>query len=210
MILDVVLVRGKNMSQYTPQLPQQQPSSEETLNQPRQSQQMPPQQEYPSQQPPMYQQPPQRPPKRRKKWPWFLIAAILVIVIIVYAASPKGTATPNTSQPTQPANHPTPTSQPQSSTHNVGEVVVVDSTWTVTVNSVKTSIGDQFSTPKSGDVFIIVDVTIKNTSSSNQNVSSFLSFTFKDSTGQAYTEAITDFNKAPDGTIIPGDILRGQ
>ena len=87
---------------------------------------------------------------------------------------------------------------------------MVDSTWTVTVNSLKKSIGDQFSTPKSGAMFVIVDVTIKNTSSTQQNVSSLISFTFKDSTGQAYTESITDFSKAPDGALTPGDILRGQ
>jgi Domain of unknown function (DUF4352) len=88
--------------------------------------------------------------------------------------------------------------------------VQVGDTWVVTINSVKTNPGSDFTKPKSGNTFVIVDVTVKNISSSNQTVSSLLMFNLKDATGQQYNEAITDFTKAPDGTVTPNSLLRGQ
>src|SRR5215472_13200980 len=117
------------------------------------------------------QQPPQKPRKSRKRL-WVIIGiGALAIIMIVAVASQGGKNAPSrgNTQATQPA-----TTQQQStqSTHNVGAPVVVSDTWTVTVNSVKKSSGSEFTTPKSGNTFIVVDVTLKNTSSSNQDVSS--------------------------------------
>jgi hypothetical protein len=65
----------------------------------------------------------------------------------------------------------------------VGDQVKVGDSFVVTVNSVKTSKGDLFTKPKSGNTFLLVDVTVKNTSKQAQNVSSPLSFNLKDSEG---------------------------
>lgn len=92
----------------------------------------------------------------------------------------------------------------------VGDQVKVGSTYVVTVNSVKTSAGDDISKPKAGNTFLVVDVTLKNVSSAEQNVSSLLSFDLKDGTGQKYTETIVTGATPPDGKIEPGDQLRGQ
>ncbi len=210
-----------------PLLPQQQWQQPPSQPLPPQEQwQTPPQWQQPIyQQPPqqpIYQQPPQKPRKSRKRL-WAIIGVVVLAIIVIAAiASQGGKSTPsaNNTQATQPATtqqQPTqaataqqqPT-QPTTTSHTVGAPVVVSGTWTVTVNSIKTSAGDDITAPKSGDTFIIVDVTLKNTSSSNQNVSSLGMFNFKDSTGQQYTETITDFAKAPDGTIAPGELLRGQ
>ena len=80
----------------------------------------------------------------------------------------------------------------------------------MTVNSAKTSNRDDITQPKSGDTFVIMDVTIKNVSNQEQNISSLLQFNMKDSTGQVYTETIVDGATPPDGKIEPGDVLRGQ
>jgi Domain of unknown function (DUF4352) len=80
----------------------------------------------------------------------------------------------------------------------------------VTVNSVKTSKGDQFTKPKSGNTFLVVDVTIRNASKDEQNVSSLLSFNLKDSAGQKYTETIHSDLTPPDGKIEAGGLLKGQ
>ena len=81
----------------------------------------------------------------------------------------------------------------------------VGDTWVVTVNSVKTNTGSEFSQPKSGYTYLVVDVTLKNTSSSVQPVSSLMMFSLKDQTGQKYTETFTDFAKAtPEGKVSPG------
>lgn len=103
------------------------------------------------------------------------------------------------------------TSASSSSKHfKVGDQVKVGSTYVVTVNSVKTSQGDDVFQPKSGNTFLIVDVTLKNVSSQEQNVSSLLMFTLKDSTGQKYDETVTSNTTPPDGKVEAGDMLRGQ
>ena len=91
-----------------------------------------------------------------------------------------------------------------------GDQVKVGDTYVVTVNSVKTSQGDDVSQPKSGNTFLIVDVTLKNVSNKEQNISSLLMFTLKDATGQQYTETIVDGTTTPDGKLEAGDVLRGQ
>lgn len=176
------------------------------------------------QQPPqasMYQQPAPQPPKKKSRRNlWIGIVTIVVIIAIISIAAnghgssqPATSTTPSTSsdtqqQPTQAANQPT--SQPTTATNSIETPVVVDSTWTVTVNSVKSSQGDQIFAPKSGNTYVVVDVTIKNTSASTQHVSSLLQFKLKDSTGQEYNETVTDFSKAPDGTLPANELLRGQ
>src|SRR5260221_13757493 len=44
-----------------------------------------------------------------------------------------------------------------------------DDTWTVTVNSAKTNHGDSFIPPAAGHIFVVVDVTLKNTRPDNQS-----------------------------------------
>lgn len=92
----------------------------------------------------------------------------------------------------------------------VGDQVKVGDNFVVTVNSVKTSQGDDITQPKSGDTFLIVDVTVKNVSNQSQDISSALNFDIQDATGQKYTETIVDGETPPDGTVQPGDLLRGQ
>jgi hypothetical protein len=82
--------------------------------------------------------------------------------------------------------------------------------WSMTLNSVKTNTGDDIDQPGAGAIYLIVDVTVKNVSSSAEDISSDLSFRLEDSTGQVYDEQITDFGTPPDGTIQPNAKLRGQ
>lgn len=92
----------------------------------------------------------------------------------------------------------------------VGDQVKVGSTYIVTVNSFKTNPGDEFTKPKSGNKFVVVDLTIKNISNEEQDVSSLLQFTLKDSTGQKYDETIISGVTPPDGKLAAGDIVKGQ
>jgi DNA-binding Xre family transcriptional regulator len=94
----------------------------------------------------------------------------------------------------------------------VGQVVKVGDVWDVTVNSVKTSKGDQFSVPKSGNTYLIIDLTMKNISAQEQNVSSLVSFNLQDLAGLKYTETITTMSDIhpPDGKVEAGSPLRGQ
>ena len=100
---------------------------------------------------------------------------------------------------------------PRSAAHfKVGDQVKIGSTWLITVNSAQTNAGDAVSQPNQGNTYVVVDLTMKNLSSQEQDVSSLLQFTFKDATGQKYDEALTDIGQSPDGKVAAGDLLRGQ
>jgi Domain of unknown function (DUF4352) len=97
-----------------------------------------------------------------------------------------------------------------------GSPVVVSDTWTVTVNSAKTSQGTDFDMPKPGDTFLVVNVTVKNTTAQTQLLSSMYNFTLKDSTGQSYNEdggcgSSPDYGTPAmhEGNIAAGDQTRG-
>lgn len=93
---------------------------------------------------------------------------------------------------------------------NVGDTVKLGS-WTVKVNSVKANAGGDFTKPKSGNVFVVINVTVTNIASSTQNISSALNFKLADSTGQSYTETFTDNQKTPpDGTVATNSNATGD
>lgn len=102
------------------------------------------------------------------------------------------------------------TSAPQAKHFKVGDHVKVGS-WVVTINSVKTSAGDEFDQPKNGQ-YLILDLTFQNTDSATQTISSILQFQFQDSTGQKYDDQITSLQSVtpPDGDVQAGSQARGQ
>ncbi|HET9495630.1 MAG TPA: DUF4352 domain-containing protein [Chloroflexia bacterium] len=81
----------------------------------------------------------------------------------------------------------------------------------VTLNSVTRSSGGQFFKPDAGHEYIVLDLTYENTTDREVAVSSLLSASVKDSTGQKYTLALGGADKSsPDGSIAPGDRARGE
>lgn len=93
----------------------------------------------------------------------------------------------------------------------VGDQVKVGDTWVVTVNSAKLHGATDIDQPKAGNTYLVLDITFKNTSSQEQNLSSLLQLSLKDSTGQKYDETIVSFvSSSPDGKVAAGDLLRGQ
>lgn len=92
----------------------------------------------------------------------------------------------------------------------VGDHVKVGDTYIVTINSVKTNGGTDIDQPKSGDTYLVIDLTVKNASSQEQNLSTLLQLTLKDASGQKYDETVTTFTTPPDGKIEAGDQSRGQ
>jgi len=168
-------------------------------------------------QPGMYP-PPQPPKKKSRRGLWIVLGVIVVLLLAcggIAAALTNSAKSVATVVATQVAT--TTTAQSQSTTvptnnqhFKVGQVVKVNDTWQVTINSVKTVNGGEFSTPTAGDVYFIVDVTIKNLSGQEQNVSSALNFSLQDTTGQKYTETILIGETPPDGKIEASSLLRGQ
>ncbi len=93
-----------------------------------------------------------------------------------------------------------------------GDVVKVGDTWEITVNSVQalTQDGD-FNKPKDGQVFLAIDLTTKDVSNKEQNISSLLNFSLKGADGTKYNQTVlTSLPPAPDGKVEANDQLKGN
>ena len=187
-----------------------------TVQQPTQVPQQPVYQQQPPMYPPPTYQPPQKPPHSRKRL-WLIlgiIAAVLVIGIIGASMAASGgqqTTTPQATQvvqqtTTQPSQ-PTATQAPQVNT--IGKPVQVGDTWVVTVNSVKTNTGSEFSQPKSGNTYVVVDVTFKNISADVQHASGLMQWSLRDASGQNMQVSLM-MGSDPGGTVTAGNQIRGQ
>ncbi len=141
----------------------------------------------------------------------FFLALALVALAIPFLAcgsTASGSDTGTAVTPNATSANSTPTSAPK--TFKVGDTVKIGD-WTVKVNKVTTSKGGEFSTPKSGNIFLIVNVTATNMKSSAQSISSALNFKLADSTGQSYTETVVDNQKnPPDGTVNANSKVTGE
>jgi hypothetical protein len=138
-----------------------------------------------------------------------LIVSMAVMVLAALLILACGDSSANTGTITN-SNTPSTSGSGGSQHFKVGDQVKVGDTWIVTVNSVKTNQGNDIVQPKSGNTFLIIDITLKNVSSQEQTVSSLLQFTLQDSTGQKYDEAITGVGTTPDGKVAANSQLRGQ
>jgi hypothetical protein len=176
----------------------------------------PPQQPY---YPPMQPSPQMQPPRKRRTWLWItlgviallLFACIGTVVLVSKGASQLSSSNSGTvanTTPSAPTQAPT---QPPTQQHfKVGQTVKVGDTWQVTVNSAKTSQGSEFSTPAANHVYLVIDVTLKNISTQEQQAYS-AQFTLRDATGQQYTETFFDSSlTSPNGKVEADGLLRGQ
>lgn len=181
------------MNQYPTQQSPQNPYPQYPTQQPGQNPYPQPQQAYPMQMN-------QRPKPRRRGCLISAIVAIVVVIAIVIAVTAANGKANNSRTNTTSSNQ----------TFKVGDVVTVGTDWQVTVNSVKTSTGGDFDQPKTGDTFLEISVTMKNISAQEQDASSLIFWSLKDSTGQQYDEAVvTDAPSTPDGKVAAGDKLTG-
>lgn len=183
-------------------------------------------------------QPPQPPKKNSNVWLWIVGAVLLVFVLacggLVWAVnssnSPSTATTPSvaTSQPstssTMTTSDSTPTmsdstpttsqgnSQASSGHYKPGAVVNVDGIWMVTINSVTTHGGDDFDKLKSGDIYLVADVTMKNVSNKEQVTSTLLDWTLRDSDGIRYSiDIFASFApNSPEGKVESGMQIRGS
>jgi Domain of unknown function (DUF4352) len=140
--------------------------------------------------------------------PLFALLGVLALVIMACGGSSANTGT-NTGS--NGGSTPTTADNSGSSKHfKVGDQVKVGDTYMVTVNSFKSSSGDDIFKPKAGNVFVVIDASFKNVSAKEQTLSTLLQCNLKDSTGQKYTETFVSNATPPDGKIAAGDIVKGQ
>ena len=167
---------------------------------------------YPGQ--PLY--PPGPPPKKRRIWLWIVLGVFALAVlgcVGILAASQGATSTPPTATQAPAGNTPATGNTPAPTTapvgNAIGKPVMVNADWTVTLNSVKKSTGSEFDKPKAGSIFLVVNVTMQNTSGATQNASSIGQWSLKDASGQTDTQDIT-YGNGPDGTVAASGKIRGN
>lgn len=137
----------------------------------------------------------------------FLAILALVSAFLACGSTASGTDTGTAVTPNATTIGATPTQAAK--TWKVGDLVAIGG-WEVQVHSAKTAQGGEFSTLKSGDVYLLIDVTVTNKTGQSQTFSSIGQFSVKDATGQTYTQTIdTDAPNAPDGAVANGSKLRG-
>ncbi len=91
----------------------------------------------------------------------------------------------------------------------IGDVVTAGS-WNVSVNSVTSSQGNGFlSAPQAGDVYLVIDITLKNTATTSQSSSTLVQWKLSDAQGQQYDEDILYSARSPEGSIAPGQQVHG-
>lgn len=96
---------------------------------------------------------------------------------------------------------------------NLGEAVQVG-TLSITVNEVKPVEGNQFAKPAEGNQFLMADITLENTGSTAESISTLLQMWLKDPTGQRYKVDLLAMTASggtsPDGELAAGEKLKGQ
>lgn len=81
----------------------------------------------------------------------------------------------------------------------------------ITVNSVENHKGSNFEKPADGNVFKVVDVTVENKGSNEENVSSLMQTSMNDAEGYSYNVQLATYDKNQlDGAVPAGRKLRGQ
>lgn len=136
-----------------------------------------------------------------------IVFAVAILALALLACGESGNATSNTGSAVTPQASSTTSAAPKA--FKVGDLVKLDN-WQVKVNSVKTSTGGQFTSPKTGNIYLEVSVTLQNLSSETQDVSSLISFKLADSTGQSYTETVVEgAPNTPDGKVTANGKITG-
>jgi hypothetical protein len=139
------------------------------------------------------------------------LLSLLGVLALVIMACGGTSANTGTSVGTNGGSSTATSSSSGGSKHfKIGDQVKVGDTYIVTINSFKTNQGDDFIKPKSGNIFVVVDATFKNVSAEEQDLSTLIQCTLKDSTGQKYDTTFITGATPPDGKLAAGDIVKGQ
>lgn len=134
-----------------------------------------------------------------KKW-WFWV----IVVIVVLSILGSGSSEPKKIE--QGQSEQKSSNEVKFETFKIGDAVKIGNS-IVTINKMETSTGGQYSKPTEGNKWINLNITIENTDSSQQYITTLGQMFLRDSDGNSYQVAVT--NKVMenpsfglDGTII--------
>jgi hypothetical protein len=134
----------------------------------------------------------------KKVWFWILVIIIILIIASSGSSTPKKVGSNNTTDTT--------TVQSQNQTYKVGDKIQLGDS-IVTVNNVSFSQGSEFAKPSTGNKYINLNITIQNTGSTQQYITTLGQMFLRDADGNSYQISVTDkiienMNKSLDGAVI--------
>lgn len=143
------------------------------------------------------------------------LISLLLLTALIFAGCGE-TATPQ-----KVGEESAPVAQTENTSNNEGETTKVETfkigdvisirDYVFTVNSTRTSNGDDFMKPDDGNIWYIIDATVENKSDEPVSISSLLMFTLSDSEGYSYDQAFgADTKGSLDGELAPGRKMRGE
>jgi hypothetical protein len=141
-----------------------------------------------------------------------VVLLIIVAVVVAVSQDDKADVVSGDERPVSQATSGGEPAKPDALNLEVGNTAKVGDA-EVTLNSYRLSRGDGTFGPDAGNIYVIVDVTVRNTGDDPYNLSSLLQTALRDPEGREHNLTIAigaDTQGQLDGTIPPGDILRGE
>jgi hypothetical protein len=139
-----------------------------------------------------------------KKW-WFWVLLVLVFFVIIGASGSSQQAQKVGQNPTN-NNQLASTSGNSQQAYKIGDQVKLGNT-IVTVNSIEPSAGGQYIKPQEGNEWINLNITIENTSSEQQYVTTLGQMFLVDKDGNSYQVTVTDKTMSNASSGLDGSIV---
>lgn len=140
---------------------------------------------------------------------FMIVGSIVFLFAIFCACGGSSTVASSNAQSSASSSNTTSSSAPKSG--KIGDTLHTSS-WSITLKdaSIDTAPPDGESPSKSGYVFLLIDLSAKNTGAKTQEISSITDFKLSDDTGQSYNPGIDGNAKAsPDGKVSAGQPVAG-
>src|SRR6266704_3360719 len=138
-----------------------------------------------------------------------LTLALLILALAACGSSATNTGTAVTPQPTTSVTQATATPTAAPTHFKVGQTVDVGNIWHLTIRKVQNDGSATYLKP--GQIFLIVQVKAMNISSTEQTMSSLLSWTLRDSDGNTYRAGYdANATHSLDGKVEAGQPLQGS
>lgn len=133
--------------------------------------------------------------RQARAWLYFIPS-----VIVLLLATGCGSSSARANNPTaQTGHHAT-----------INQMVAIGSDWRMQVTAVASSQGVGDETPGGGNTYLILTLSINNSSGQGENLYTVATFTMQDSTGKLYTPISLSFVNPPNGTVGSHKTVLGQ
>lgn len=140
-----------------------------------------------------------------KRW-WFWVLAVITFFIIIGIASGGESDSQKVGENGSQTGSPKQEKEAEGTTYKVGDQIKLDNA-IVTVNKVEYSQGGQYTKPTEGNEWVNLNVTVENTSSSQQYITTLGQMFVRDADGNSYQIAVTNKALENPGLGLDGAII---